>query len=225
MTASIVLGVGDEVGARCSRGRTAYLRRTRSRTRRPLLSSTVMTPSLPTLSITSAIRSPISRSCGGDGGDVGDFFLGVDLDGHACGCASTTASVAASMPRLSSIGLAPAASVLQAFGDDGLGQHGGGGGAVAGDVVGLGGGFLEQLGAHVLVRVFQFDFLGHGHAVVGDGGGAEFLVQRHVAALGAEGGGHRVRRACPCRSSDARRASSENTSCLAAMVYLLLLDS
>ncbi len=69
--------------------------------------------------------------------------------------------------------------------NDGLGQHGGGGCAVAGDVIGLGGGFLQQLGAHVLIGVFQFDFFGDGHAVVGDGGGAELLIQSYVASLGA----------------------------------------
>ena len=31
-------------------------------------------------------------------------------------------------------------------------------------------------------KVFQFDFLGHGHTVLGDEGGAEFLVDHHVAA-------------------------------------------
>ena len=76
---------------------------------------------------------------------------------------------------------------LEAFLDDGVGEDGGGGGAVAGDVVGLGGDFLEELGAHVLVGVLELDFLGDGNAVLGDGGGAEFLVEKDVAALGAEG--------------------------------------
>ncbi len=40
-----------------------------------------------------------------------------------------------------------------------LRQHGGGGGAVAGVVVGLGSDFLHHLRAHVLERVSQFDFL------------------------------------------------------------------
>ena len=47
--------------------------------------------------------------------------------------------------------------VLQALGDDRLGEHGGGGGAVAGDVVGLGRDLFQQLGAHVLVRVLELD--------------------------------------------------------------------
>src|SRR3990172_419623 len=79
---------------------------------RPLLSSTVITPSLPTLSITSAIRSPISSSAA----EIvamwamsslvltsSDIFL---ID-------STTASRACSMPRLISIGLAPAATIFK----------------------------------------------------------------------------------------------------------------
>ena len=82
--------------------------------------------------------------------------------------------------------------VAQALGDDRLGEHGRGGGAVAGDVVGLGGGFLEQLGAHVLEGVLQLDFLGHGHAVVGDGRGAILAVERHVAALRPQRRLHRV---------------------------------
>ena len=77
--------------------------------------------------------------------------------------------------------------VLQALVDDRLGQDGGGGGAVAGDVVGLGGDLLAELGAHVLVRVLQLDLLGDGDAVLGDGRGAELLVQHDVAALGPEG--------------------------------------
>jgi hypothetical protein len=67
-----------------------------------------------------------------------------------------------------------------------LGQHGGGGGAVTGDVVGLGRDFLHELGAHVLERVVELDFLRDRHTVVGDGRGAELLVEHHVAALGPE---------------------------------------
>ena len=78
--------------------------------------------------------------------------------------------------------------VAQPLVDDRLGQHGGGGGAVAGDVVGLGGGFLEQLRAHVLEWIVELDLLGDGHAVVGDGRRAELLVEGDVAALRAERG-------------------------------------
>ena len=76
--------------------------------------------------------------------------------------------------------------VLHAFADDGLRQHGGGGGAVTGDVGGLGSDFLHHLRAHVLELVLQFDFLGDRDTVLGDGGGAERALEHHVAALGAE---------------------------------------
>ena len=149
-------------------------------------SSTVMTPSLPTLVNASPIscadgrrpaprwsrraRSPARRrpACA------------------ALSSASLTASTAASMPRLSDVGLAPAATFLQPGVDQGLGQHGGGGGAVAGDVVGLGRDRLGQLGAEVLVRVVELDLAGDRDAVVGDDRRAERLVQDDVAALRAE---------------------------------------
>ena len=61
-----------------------------------------------------------------------------------------------------------------------------------GDVGGLAGDFPHHLRAHVRERILQFDFLGDGHAVLGDGGRAEFLVENDVASLGAERDFHRV---------------------------------
>ena len=77
--------------------------------------------------------------------------------------------------------------VLEALGDERLAEHDRGGGAVAGDVVGLGRDLLEELRAHVLEGVLELDLTRDGHAVVGDGRRAELLVEHHVAALGAEG--------------------------------------
>ena len=68
-----------------------------------------------------------------------------------------------------------------------LGEQGGGGGAVARGVGGLGGDLLHHLGAHVLIGIGELDLLGDGHAVLGDGRRAEFLVDDDVAALGPEG--------------------------------------
>ena len=76
--------------------------------------------------------------------------------------------------------------VLEALRDDRLGQHRRGRRAVAGDVLGLGRGFLEQLGAHVLEGVVELDVARDRDAVMGDGRGAVLLVQRDVAALGTE---------------------------------------
>ena len=85
-------------------------------------------------------------------------------------------------------GIRAGAEVLHAFAENGLGQHRGGCGAVTGHVAGFAGHFLDQLGSHILVGVLEIDFLGDGHAVLGDRGGAEFLVQNGVPAFGAQRG-------------------------------------
>ena len=81
---------------------------------------------------------------------------------------------------------------LYAFAVDRLGEDGGGGGAVAGYVRGLGGDFANHLGAHVLERIFELDLLGDGHAVLGDRRGTELLLDNNVATLRAEGDLDRV---------------------------------
>ena len=81
---------------------------------------------------------------------------------------------------------------LQAFLQHALGQHRGRGGTVTGHIRGLRGNLLDHLRAHVLELVFQFDFLGHGHAVLGHRRSTEALVQYHVAAFGAQGNLDRV---------------------------------
>ena len=133
-----------------------------------------MTPSLPTFSKASAISLPMAGSLlarmRGDllhllllGQLLGQLVVevlddGVDglvdaaLDGHRVGAGG---------------------DVPQPFLVDGQGQDGGGGGAVAGDVAGLLGDGVDELGAHVLERVGQVDFLGDGDAVLGDGRAAE----------------------------------------------------
>src|SRR5688500_4437706 len=50
----------------------------------------------------------------------------------------------------------------------------------------------HHLRAHVLEWILQVDLLGHRHAVLGDGGGAELAVEHDVAALRTEGDLHRV---------------------------------
>ena len=97
------------------------------------------------------------------------------------------------------IGLRAGGDKLQAFAVNRFGQQRGGGGAVAGGVAGLAGDFAHHLGAHVFVGIFQFDFLGDGHAVFGDGRGAKFLVEHDVAAFGAERGFDRASQFCTPR--------------------------
>ena len=75
---------------------------------------------------------------------------------------------------------------FEALAHDRGGQHRCGGRAVSGQVVGLGGDFAHHLRAHVLELVLKLDFLGDGHAVLGDARRAVGFVEDDVAALGAE---------------------------------------
>ena len=156
-----------------------------------LLSSTLMTPSLPTFSMASAMTSPTPRSRAEmvatraisslpeisllcfwiDGDGLVDGLFDAALDGHRVGAGGYHA---------------------QALAHDRLGEQRGGRRAVTGDVVGLGRDFLDELGAQVLEDVLELDLASDGHAVVGDRRGAELLVEHHVAALGAEGDLHGV---------------------------------
>ncbi len=77
--------------------------------------------------------------------------------------------------------------VADAFVDHRLAEDHGGGGSVAGHVVGLGRDFLEELGSHVLERVFELDVASDRHTIVGDRGGAELLVEDDVAPLRPDG--------------------------------------
>ena len=77
--------------------------------------------------------------------------------------------------------------VLDTYVNDRLREDGGGGGAVAGLLVGLRGYLLDHLCAHVGEAVFEFNFLCYGYTVLGYLGCTEFLINHHIAAFGAEG--------------------------------------
>ena len=123
---------------------------------------------------------------GGDGGGGRDLFLGFDFLGGSQqlnGDGLDGLLDAALEGQRVSAGR----NVAQAFLDQGLGQHGGRGGAVASDVIRLLGNFLDQLGADLLVRIVQLDLLGDGNTIVGDRGGAPLLFEDDVASTRAEG--------------------------------------
>ncbi len=63
---------------------------------------------------------------------------------------------------------------------------------VTGYVVRLCRDFLDQLRAHVLKGVFEFDLARNGDAVVGNGRRTKLLTQHDVATLGSKGHLHRV---------------------------------
>ena len=122
---------------------------------------------------------------GRDGADLGDLVVGGDLLGVLLEVLDDgldrEVDAALEVHRVHAGG-----NRLGAFLDDGGGEHGRGGGAVAGDVGGLGRDLTHHLGAHVLELVFELDLLGDGDAVLGDAGSAEALVENDVAALRAE---------------------------------------
>ena len=128
---------------------------------------------------------------GGDGADLDDFFGRLDLLDRFLRSSTVVrhgeVDAALQIHRVHAGG-----NRLGAFAHDRLGEHAGGGGAVAGHVVGLGGDFAHHLGAHVLELVLKLDFLGDRHAVLGGARRAVGLVDDDVAALGAERHLHRV---------------------------------
>ena len=145
-----------------------------------------MTPSLPTFFMASAMILPdFGIAVGRDGADLGDLVVGGDLLGlgFQLGDDGGDGLVDAAL-EVHRVGAG--SDRLGAFPDDGLRQHGGGGGAVTGDVGGLGGDLAQHLRAHVLELVFELDLLGDGHAVLGDARSTVRLFQHHVAALGTE---------------------------------------
>ena len=75
---------------------------------------------------------------------------------------------------------------LDSLGDDAAGQHGRGGGAVAGDIGGLLRDFAQQAGADVLELIFEFELPDHGDAVLGHLGRAEAFLNQDVASLGTQ---------------------------------------
>ena len=117
------------------------------------------------------------------------------------------------MPRVRRHGVAAGGDILETFAVDGFGENGGRGSAVAGNVAGLTGRLLDELGAHVLVGVFQLDLLGDGDAVLGDGGAAPALVEHGIAAARPQSAADR-----PGQLADARQ---QFLPCLVRITELL----
>ena len=121
----------------------------------------------------------------GDGRDGGHVLAGLDLAGGFAQRVADGLGRGVHAP-LETHRVRAGGDGTQALVDHGLGEHGGGGGAVTSDVVGLGGHLLGELGTEVLEGVVELDLTGDGDTVVGDGRRAPLLVEDDVAALGAE---------------------------------------
>ena len=77
-------------------------------------------------------------------------------------------------------------NALHAFANDGLGENRSGRGAVAGNVVRLGGDFAQHLGAHILELVLKLDLFCDGDTIFRGARGAEGFLDDDVAAFRAE---------------------------------------
>ena len=128
---------------------------------------------------------------GGDGSNLGFGSFGHNLLGGFLQCFNNRVNRCFDT-FFQDHGIGAGHYVLHAFADHGLGQQGGGGGTVAGYVVGLGGNFFYQLGAHVFKGVFQLNVTGDGHAVINNRRRTEFFLQYHIAAFGAQGNFYRI---------------------------------
>ncbi len=138
-------------------------------------------------------------------GDEQDRLLDAALDGHRI--------------RASSNG-------LYAFAINCLGKNGSSGGAVAGDVRGLGSNFADHLGSHVLDAIGQFDFFCNGDAVLGNGGRTEFLFNDHVAAFGAKSDLHSVSQYVDAAENGLSRLfSMNNLLCHICLLLNLIFDA
>src|ERR1700737_4249932 len=146
-------------------------------------SSTVITPSLPTFCIASAIMRPISTS---------PLALTVaiwaisSLVETFLGCfrtSSTTTPTAISTPRFKSIGFMPATTAFAPSWMIALRENGRRGGAVAGELAGLHGNLLKHLGTHVLKPIGELDFFGDGSAVLAGGGRSVRFVEKDIATF------------------------------------------
>src|SRR4029453_14201320 len=146
-------------------------------------SSTVITPSLPTFCMASAIMSPIAFSPLAEMVPTWAIARTADLLGALLDLLDHVDNglldAALEIHRIHAGG-----DCLQAFAYDGLSEHRRGGGAVARGVVGLGRDFLQHLRAHILELVFELDLLGYGDAVLGRARCAERFFENDVAALG-----------------------------------------
>ena len=122
---------------------------------------------------------------GRNSSDLLDVVLALNGSAHRLNCLNS--DIGCLLHTLAqNDGVCACCQVLHAFVDHGLCQNRCGCSAVTCDVIGLGCDFLDQLCAHVLECILEFDFLGNGHTIIGDCGSAIGLVQNNVSALGAK---------------------------------------
>src|SRR6266536_147938 len=155
-----------------------------------LASSTVITPSLPTFFMASAMNRPISES---PLAEIVPTWAISSFEVTAFECFFRSSTMDGEIdPALEVHRVHTGGNRLGAFLDDGVGEDRRGRGAVPGLFGSLRGDLPHHLCAHVLELVFKLDFFCNGHAVLADTRGAEGFIQHDVATLRAERNSHRM---------------------------------
>src|SRR6266567_2751431 len=130
-------------------------------------SSTVMTPSLPTFFIASAMILPMVSSL------FAEIVPTCAIISPVTGLESRSSSP---LPRSPVLGSAVPQTRATAFSMPRF----------------MAIEFAHHLRAHVLEAISEFDFFSYGNAVLGDGRRTEFLFNHNIAALGAQGYLHSI---------------------------------
>ena len=90
-------------------------------------------------------------------------------------------------------------NVFQTRADHGLCQNGSRCRTITCNVCSFGRNFLDHLSAHVFNGVFQFNFFGYGHTILGDLRRTKAFLDNHVTAFGSEGYFHGISQSIyPC---------------------------
>ena len=130
-------------------------------------------------------RTDFRIAVGGDRANLRDLFVRLDLF-RTLGEFSDDSTDGEVDPALQIHRIHAGRDRFRPFAYDGLRQDRGRRRAVAGDIGRLGRYFAHHLRTHILELVFELDFLGDGHAVLGDTRGAERLVDYDIAAFRAK---------------------------------------
>jgi hypothetical protein len=130
-------------------------------------------------------------SVGGNGADLRDLVAVANRSGHGLDLGHDRGDGLVD-PALEIHRVHAGGDRLHALPDNRMGENGRGRGAVARLVIGALRDLLDHLRAHVLEMVRKLDFLGDGHAVLGDARRPPGFVEDDVSALGSKGDLHGV---------------------------------
>lgn len=126
--------------------------------------------------------SDLSVSVSGDGGNVLDLLLGLDLD--TSGLKVLNNLLDGEGDTSSKIhGVHSGSDRFASFLEDGSSQNGGSGGTITSLIIGLTGNLLNKSSSQIFHFVGEFDGLGNGNSVLGDLGGTESLFNNDISSL------------------------------------------